>query len=128
MADPYESDFMAGEGPPAMTVGKKSAILPLMRRSAMSMKRNVCSLLLLGLLVLGLLACNTPPASTSTAVTKQNSIALTAGGGQGETARYRVRLMVGAAMPVGRSEDGRVRLGPGEAQHGQHGRTQAGTP
>jgi hypothetical protein len=78
-----------------------------------------------GLWLTTLLACNTPVSTTSsTATPKRNAVALTAGGGQGATARYQVRLMVGAALPVGHSEDGQLNLGPNAPQHGQIGGAQ----
>ncbi len=78
-----------------------------------------------GLWLTTLLACNTPVSTTSsTSTPKRNAVALTAGGGEGATARYQVRLMVGAALPVGRSKDGRVNLGPSAPQHGQIGAAQ----
>ncbi|MFP6683855.1 MAG: hypothetical protein VB934_04045 [Polyangiaceae bacterium] len=83
-----------------------------------------CRWLALTALVLGALSgCNSPVATISPAgpSPKQDSVALTAGGGQGATARYTVRLMIGAALPVGRSADGRGQLGPGATQHGQDG-------
>ena len=78
-----------------------------------------------GLSLATVLACNTPVSTTSsTATPKRNAVALTAGGGQGATARYQVRLMVGAALPVGHSDDGRAKLGPNAPQHGQIGGAQ----
>jgi len=107
------------------TCAKVAKAWSAIRDDSRSTWRRVVLPLCVGLWLTTVLACNTPVSTTSsTATPKRNAVALTAGGGQGSTARYQVRLMVGAALPVGDSEDGLVNLGPSAPQHGQIGGAQ----
>jgi hypothetical protein len=67
-----------------------------------------------------------PPPPLKVAPTR----AITAGGGRGANANYKVRLIIGGPQPTGAAETGahKARLGAGAVQHGQNNDSSEASP